>query len=134
MQQRGRRSANELGVIPLAPMRQRIQAPRNVSATERRMFNELVASVHAEHFVQSDWPLLTAYVQCTLLVRKCSKASTTGTKTAEVLGHAVRAQIMLATKLRLSPQGRISQRTAGRQSAKHNAPSFYDLMGQRHER
>jgi hypothetical protein len=126
MQQRGRVSANRANVIPLTSGRGRVQAPSGLTATERQLYDELVASTHATHFVASDFPLLTSYVQATLLARRYRHAKTV--EQAKIFQAAVRVQGTLATRLRLTPYSRMTTRTAGRKAASYAPPSAYDTM------
>jgi hypothetical protein len=88
-----------------------LQPPKYLNAAERAAFKELIASVDTRSFVQSDIPLLVSYIQSTIMVRKTSRDA----KQIANWEKAVRAQAMLATRLRISPQSRYDARAAARQ-------------------
>lgn len=81
------------------------------------MFVEIVGANDTRSLVRSDVPLLISFVQATLLARQSACANK-----VDVFERAVRMQAMLATRLRLSPQARITARTAGRQQYTGPAP------------
>jgi hypothetical protein len=72
MVQRGRKSA---AVVPLrvdgSPPP--LQPPAYLNTVERKLFCELIASVDTRAFVESDLPLLTSFVQATLMARKTAR-------------------------------------------------------------
>ena len=66
MSQRGRKTADHLAVNGDPP---RLQPPEHLDTWERRLFVELTEACSPRHFVPSDLPLLTSYVQAILLSR-----------------------------------------------------------------
>jgi hypothetical protein len=121
--QRGRKSANGVahGLI-VDGSRPRLQAPTYMNAGERKLFKELLASVATKAFVDSDLPLLTSFVQATLLARKTAR----NPKLVGTWEKAVRAQAMLATRLRISPQSRYDARAAARATQVHSGPKPWE--------
>jgi P27 family predicted phage terminase small subunit len=116
-------------VIPHAP--QRLKPPGDLSDAEKEVFVALVGGVDQQNFRPSDRPLLVEY--CTAVVQAREAASHLR-KQGPVLGgrvspwlitqeKSVRAMLMLATRLRLSPQSR------ARVKLKPVPPlSYYDEM------
>jgi hypothetical protein len=51
MVQRGRKSASSLTFPNVEGKPNRLQPPAYLSAAERRLFNELIATTHPRHFV-----------------------------------------------------------------------------------
>jgi hypothetical protein len=111
MTQRGRKSAASLIGPPVTGKPPRITAPSSLSIAEQTLFNELTGACDSSHFRKSDIPLLVSYVQAT----RIAQASALDPKTIALWEKAVRMQATLATRLRLSPQGRIDPKTLGRQ-------------------
>jgi len=131
MLQRGRRSANVVapGAIDTPP---RLTAPSTLTEAEKTLFNELVGSCHPEHFVESDLPLLVAFVQSTLLVRlTVPTLGKTNPETVAIWEKAVRVMAMLATRLRLAPQSRLDSKTVGvrQRNARVPPPSMGEGYG-----
>ena len=125
---RGRQSSAALSVIPIERGRQRLQPPQDLSATEAALFRSIVTQCAPDHFAESDAPLLTSFVQSTILSRKAAKALTSGDASAlPVWDRATRMQATLATRLRLAPQSRADPKTVARRLAGHR-PSVYDEM------
>jgi hypothetical protein len=104
-----------------------LQPSHDLTAAEAALFKELVASCSSEHFVASDRPLLTAYVQCVLASRHWAKASRRDPKLIVVWERTVRMLAVLASRLRLSPSSRTRPENTARAQQKHK-PSVYDLM------
>src|SRR5262245_4508191 len=97
----------------------RSDCPENV----RRVFDELVASVPADHFRRSDTPLLEQYAQAIVMARQAYErleadgpVNAQGRASAWLVVHekATRAAVALSLRLRLAPQTRMTTRTAGR--------------------
>jgi hypothetical protein len=109
--QRGRRSAHVLSFPRVDGTPEPLSPPKYLNTAERTAFQELIASVDTRSFVQSDIPLLVSYIQSTLMVRKTARDP----KQIANWEKAVRAQAMLATRLRISPQSRYDARAAARQ-------------------
>jgi hypothetical protein len=108
--QRGRKSANVVALrVDCSPPP--LQPPAYLNAAERALFEELIAAIDTRHFAQSDLPLLTSFVQSSLLSRRTARDP----KQVVVWEKATRLQAMLATRLRISPQSRYDARAAARQ-------------------
>ena len=80
----------------------------------RRLFRELVASAHPDHFATTDTHLIATYVQAVLLIRRFATETKTDKQAVPLWATATKTQNMLARALRLTPRSRISPRTAGR--------------------
>jgi len=65
----GRKSAAQLSMPPLNGGPPRLDPPEFLSEPERKLFLELTEACSPGHFVRSDLPLLTAFVQATELSR-----------------------------------------------------------------
>jgi hypothetical protein len=128
--QRGRKSANNLALFPGATLADRIAAPNNLSATERLTFDQVVANAPRNHFTKNDAPLLAAYVQALTLTQHYAKKARTDHTFSKPHNQAAKTVAMLAMKLRLAPQSRVTVRTAGRMAAKAKQMqlSAYELM------
>jgi hypothetical protein len=108
-----------------------LKPPAELSNSERETFANIVATVKADHFRPSDARLIGLYVQSLKLARL------TGERLAAELDNATpgllkaydaatRRTCSLATKLRLTPQSRSSQKSARTNDAPRNA-SYYDV-------
>ena len=113
MRQRGRQSSASLSVIHVDGRPSRLEPPHYLNATEAAAFVELAST--AGHFVPTDTPLVA---QATVMARKAARDQ----KKLSVWERAVRMQIALATKLRLTPQSRIDPKTVGRQQPRGIVP------------
>jgi hypothetical protein len=108
VRQRGRRSSASLVALPNVEGKPpRLSPPAYLNAKERKLSIDLVASCDPRHFVESDVPLLTSFVQATLLSRSAARKP----KDIAIWEKAVRAQATLATPLRLAPQARTDPKT-----------------------
>jgi hypothetical protein len=123
---RGRQSAAELSINPTGSAHQRLAPPVDLTATEAKLFRELVACCVPNHFVRSDLPLLVSYVQATLLSRRAASALAKNAAMISVWEKATRMQATLATRLRLAPQARTDPKTIARRLAGHS-PSAYEF-------
>jgi len=103
---RGRPSAAALSVVPIHANMTHVSPPPNLTAAEARLFRELVASCHPQHFVASDVHLLVSYVQATLASRHWAKLAAKDPKLILQWDRATRMQCQLASRLRLSPHSR----------------------------
>jgi hypothetical protein len=134
MRQRGRRSsASKDGASPVESVGPNLRPPPHLSATEARLFNEVVANAPAGQFSASDVYLLTSFVRVTLVCDNAAKALAKANDKnrptrMKMLDQAVKMQALLASKLRLATQSRIAPRTVGRAHDGHR-PSAYDTMG-----
>jgi hypothetical protein len=114
MRQRGRKSADLVAIGGLGGKPQKLTPPADLQEAERAMFVELIDACDARHFRLSDLPLLTSYIQATLLARGTARDP----NNIAVWEKAVRVQASLATRLRLSPQSRTDPKTIARQPEK----------------
>jgi hypothetical protein len=122
-----RRSAAsaQLAIVPGTP--QRLRPPPELSATERKIFAELVASSKPDHFRASDLPLLCAYCRAIALERHSAKALAAGDdKALPRWTQAGKAMVALSMRLRLSPQARAPNNPTRPQPQSHAAVSYYD--------
>jgi len=111
MRQRGRIGRGQLSVISNLEAHARyVQAPSNLPQAERDLFNKVVQSMPSGFFQNSDCPLLESFVQATLSA-DCYVATLHNDpfneEVQKLWDRAVRLQIALATKLRLTPHSRI---------------------------
>jgi phage terminase small subunit len=122
MKQRGRISAAELSVIGVDGQLARPLPPAALSEPERELFSSIVGGCDAEHFRQTDLPLLSRYCEAAVLAEQAALELRNG---AVVNGKpspwiviqekCVRAMVSLSMRLRLSPQSRLDPKTLGRQ-------------------
>src|SRR5262245_13667312 len=89
----------------------KLEPPSYLTAPEIELFEELVAACAADHFRQSDLPMLASFVQATLLARSAGRDPA---MVAE-FDRLARLQATLATKLRLTVQSRSDPKNIGRQ-------------------
>ena len=128
MRQRGRVSAAALSVVQ-GSRRQDIEPPKYLSREEADLFREIVASVKPGHFVPSDKPLLTAYIQAAWASQENARKMVTGDlQSMKAFESATRVMATLATRLRLAPQSRIQARAAGRGMRGPGRPSLASLQ------
>jgi hypothetical protein len=112
--QRGRKTTANVVALNVSGLPPRLTAPSHLNKAERTLFNELVGSCDPRHFVKSDLPLLTSFVQATILTR--STATKLGRNNPDAVAaweKAVRVMALLATRLRLAPQARSDPKTVG---------------------
>jgi hypothetical protein len=133
MRQRGKQSAASLDVNGIADAGPNLRPPHHLTAKEAQLFHEVVANAPSGHFSPSDVYLLSTFVRVTLICDDAAKALAKATDKnrptrMKIMDQAVKAQALLASKLRLAPQSRIGPRTAGRTHDAHR-PSAYDTMG-----
>jgi phage terminase small subunit len=119
----------------------RLSPPSNLNKHEQEVFKQIVASVPARHFAQSDLVLLTRYVKnISLAANAADHLQREGAvdangklspwlRAAEKLDRTI---IALASKLRLCPSARYDARAAQR-NAREPPPSYYDLMREQRE-
>jgi len=109
MMKRGRQSAAELSVVPIIDAGMtRLDPPSHLSSVERKLFCEIVDSVHPNHFTPVDVHLLCTFVQVTLIARSSVKGLP---KSVAIWDRAVKLQATLATRLRISPQSRLDKKS-----------------------
>jgi len=132
MRQRGRIGRGQLSVISNLEAHARyVQAPSNLPQAERDLFNKVVQSMPVGFFQNSDCPLLESFVQATLSA-DCYVATLHNDpfneEVQKLWDRAVRLQIALATKLRLTPHSRIGPKTPARQQANPPIQTFNDRV------
>jgi hypothetical protein len=129
-----RKSAAAAGfaIIPGTP--RRLHAPSELSAEERKIFANLVASCKPEHFRDSDTPLLVAYVRAVVMERRAATVLNKGDSKASARlmqaalsrwSQATKAMVALSLRLRLSPQSRAPNNPT-RPQAVQRPTSYYD--------
>jgi phage terminase small subunit len=104
--------------------RPRLPTPADLSKEAQRIWTAIVASVPPEHFRPADAGLLHSYCEVTASAKLAARE-------LEAAGHvvdgkaspwlniqerAIRAQALLAAKLRLCPSARTDPKTIGRQA------------------
>ena len=118
-----RRSTASLSVATPAEPSRPLRAPSDLSAPARAVFDEIAASVPADHFRASDFVLLRAYCEAGGLaslaageLARNGAVNDTGRLSPwlKVMETAHRAMGSLALRLRLCPSSRIGPRTVGR--------------------
>jgi phage terminase small subunit len=129
MRQRGRISAAAAEFMGVNHGRGILQPPDDLTPREAEIFRELTAGTHPDHFVPSDRPLLAAYCRALVNQEFLSREMKRKLHLAEHYNTIMRSLFQLATKLRLCPSGRYSNRRAASKSRVHNRqPSAYDMM------
>ena len=137
MSKRGRKSSAELSIRvdgspdPLDP-------PDHLGTGERRRFVELVANCDAGHFRPTDAALLCRYVESDALGERAARELRDGGPVLHgkaspwivIQEKAIRAQVSLSMRLRLSPQSRLDPKTVGRRLLQE-APSLPERQQQR---
>jgi hypothetical protein len=94
--------------FPAIEHRSRLEPPPGLAKREREVFIGLAAQ--AGHLKATDAALLASLAQAIVLSRRLARDPA---KVSE-WEKAVRAQAMLSTKLRMTPQSRTDSRAAGR--------------------
>ena len=116
MLQRGRKTFFvDNGPVP-------VRAPSGLNKAEKKVFDDMIASVDRRHFVESDTPLLVSYVQATIMACQAARSPLQ----IGLFERAVKVQVMLARSLRLSPRTRIDGRKAGRLQAPLAGPAPWE--------
>ncbi len=122
MKQRGRISAEALSMIGVGGEQARPSPPAGLSKPEREMFATIVAGCDADHFRQTDLPLLSRYCEAAILAEQAALELRNGAVVngkpspwIVVQEKCVRAMVSLSMRLRLSPQSRVDPKTLGRQ-------------------
>lgn len=122
--QRGRKSLEALATPVLVEGKPPpLEPPKHLNAAERKLFRELIAVVDTRHFVKSDLPLLTTFVQATLMARFAAHDP----EQIATWERAARVQATLATRLRLAPQARTDPKTIARQQQEYRGPRPWEL-------
>jgi hypothetical protein len=106
---------------------ERLKPPPGLTAPERAIFLDIVASTRPEHFQPSDLPLLCAYARACALEARAAREP--DAKALARWEKAIKAMAMLSMRLRLSPQAR-APNNPSRSGPRPPAPtvSFYDRM------
>ena len=122
MKQRGRISAAALSVIDVDDQSTRPAPPASLSEPEREMFATIIAGCDANHFRQTDLPLLSRYCEAAVLAEQAALELRNGavmdgkpSPWIVIQEKCVRAMVSLSMRLRLSPQSRLDPKTLGRQ-------------------
>ena len=113
-----RRSAADLATPRIATEPRWLEPPKHLTDAERSLFVELVEACAPNHFVKSDLPLLTSYVQATLLSRRAVNTAFDDKDSLAIWERATKMQVSLAAKLRLAPQQRADPKTIARNTPK----------------
>jgi hypothetical protein len=100
-------TAANLAIVPGMPL-QRLRPPSELSAAERRIFNDLISHTKPTHFVASDLPLIATFCRAIAIERSAAAALKAGKdKTAlSRWSQATKVLVALSLRLRLSPQAR----------------------------
>ena len=122
--------SSDLKLIQGTPLR--LRPPDDLTKAEKQVFVEIVGSVDAGHFRQTDLPLLASYAVAVCQERTANQRLRVdgyvvkdGTKISPwvvVAEKAHRAMMALSTRLRLSPQSR------ARTKVKPDKISAYERM------
>jgi phage terminase small subunit len=122
MKQRGRKSAAALSIIGVDGQQARPFPPACLSEQERELFASIVGGCDADHFRQTDLPLLSRYCEAAILAEHAALELRNGAVVDGkpspwiiVQEKCVRAMVSLSMRLRLSPQSRVDPKTLGRQ-------------------
>jgi P27 family predicted phage terminase small subunit len=133
MAKTGRRSAADRAVIRPASGFGRLRPPPDLGKDEQEVWRKIVLTCDAEHFQQSDAPLLVRYCANVVLARRAAEALTTE---GAVIGgrpnpwlvvaeKCDRALVALSMRLRISPQARLRREGS---VPKGPPASVYQLM------
>jgi hypothetical protein len=124
MAQRGRKSAEELGLAVIDIQSQRLKPPAYLKKEERVIFEQVVNHSAPMHFKENEAPLLALYCTSIHLARfyagNIGSEGDTGHNHKQWVENA-RLSASLVTKLRLTPQTRFDARAAERYS--HELPA-----------
>ena len=119
MRKRGRKSANELSVVPVGPScKTRPEPPANLSPKEKQQWRGIVAGLREDWFEPENLPLLAEYCRadtlCTRLTGELRKVEVSDPRFDLLIRQklaAVNLLVRLATKLRLTVQSSTTTRT-----------------------
>jgi phage terminase small subunit len=122
MTQRGRISAAALSVTGVDGQQTRPSAPACLSEPERELFASIIGGCNADHFRQTDLPLLSRYCEAAVLAEQAALELRNGAVVdgkpspwIVIQEKCVRAMVSLSMRLRLSPQSRLDPKTVARQ-------------------
>ena len=119
-------------IVASAKSRRRLEPRTGCSVAIATAFREIVDSISADHFVESDGPLVERYAAGIVLARLAEKnlalhgyvigSNRSGQPQqnpwCSVLAQADKVIATLATRLRLAPQSRMDPKTVGRAARK----------------
>jgi hypothetical protein len=122
-------SSARFPVVPGSPP-PRLQAPRELSTTERRVFNDLISSTKPSHFHASDLPLIATFCRAVAIERSAAAALKAGKdKTAlSRWSQATKVIVALSLRLRISPQARQPNLPTRPTPVSRAAQSYYDTI------
>jgi phage terminase small subunit len=130
MKQRGRK-ATALSIIALDGQSARPSPPATLSEPERELFVGIVAGCDADHFRQTDLPLLSRYCEATVLAEQAALELRNGAVVdgkpspwIVIQEKCVRAMVSLSMRLRLSPQSRLDPKTVARRQPYSGPPPW----------
>jgi phage terminase small subunit len=124
-----RKSAAALQFPTIPSMAQRLHPPKELDATERKIFVDLVAASKPEAFRVSDMPLLAAYCRAIALECRSAQALAAGDdKALSKWAQATKVMSALSMRLRLSPQARAPNNPTRPQPQPQHPISYYDRM------
>jgi hypothetical protein len=123
MLQRGRKTAGKLSAVNVNPAP--LKPPSFLTTDEQHLFTEIVDACDTRHFRVQDLPMLSSYVQACLLARAVVKRAADDPGMLVAWEKAVRTQMALATKLRLTPQTRTDPKTLARKQP-YSGPRPWD--------
>jgi phage terminase small subunit len=124
--QRGRKSAAELSVVPIDAARKPVEPPADLKPQEAAIFRDVVASCDPTHFRKSDVPILAALCTATYLSRFYAGQIGEDATAFKNYVETTKLVISLSTKLRLTPQARISAKAVGRQEPPRDGPAPWE--------
>ena len=132
MKSRGRISAAAMSMIGVGGEQARPLPPAGLSEPERELFSSIVDGCDAEHFRQTDLPLLSRYCEAAVLAEQAALELRNGavlngkpSPWIVIQEKCVRAMVSLSMRLRLSPQSRLDPKTLARQLP-HSGPQPWD--------
>ncbi len=106
--------------------RERARPPDCLTPDEANLFRDIVNHCRPDHFQPQDVPLLAMYVTAIFTSRRLAATMGTDARIISVWEKVSRSAANMATKLRLTPSGRMHPRHV----TKPQKPvSAYDLMG-----
>lgn len=114
----GRASAadRDQSIIPFKSDGSSVAVPEDLTKEEEKLLRQILASVPAIHFVDSDVTVLVSFVKTTILANKAYAKIDQDDKFLHVWDVAVNNQARLAAKLRLVPQSRADFKNISRKA------------------
>src|SRR6516162_1240026 len=108
-----RKSAAELAMTSPPPPSKGLRAPESLSEPERKLFVAIIRNCGADHFRESDLPLLCRYVEASVLAERAAEElrqkpiiDNKPSPWVVIKEKATRDMVALSMRLRLSPQAR----------------------------